>query len=166
MAKTDLVTSVQEATPLYFILTYLLTVAAPTTTLIVSAYVLLGIYWNEPCGNNLMSLQVWLLVFAIFETLYLLKSAGAAYHRKERTGASVYVYGAGVHWLFMIIWNIIGAVDLFNSDCQTALYPIYAITISVLAIHWIILSCYACLCCCICCGACCSGIAQGMSGKK
>lgn len=150
MAKIDPVKNVQEANPLYFILIYLLTVVAPSTALIIAAFCILGIYWDEPCGNK-MSLQVWLLVYAIVASVYLLQSALAVYHRKTRFGAVTYVYSASVYWLFTIIWNIYGAVDLFGSDCQTILYPIYAMTLTILILQWIVFSCYACMCCCLCC---------------
>jgi hypothetical protein len=156
--------SVKDTPSLTFFLVYFLTIGAPTTALIIASYVILALNWDAACDGTMMPLPVWLLVFAIFETLYLIKSAVSAYYRKTDTGSKTLSYGAGINQLFMIIWNIIGAVALFrdSDDCQTALYPLWAMVLAVLIIQWIVMGCFTCLICC----ACCAGCAGGLGGKK
>jgi hypothetical protein len=150
---------IQEMAPLHFWLSYLLGIAAPNLALIIASFTILAINWGSTCGIPLISLPVWLLVFAIVETLYLIESAVGAYYRAEDHGPKALTYGLIVHMIFLIIWNIIGACAFYDDSagCQTNVYSLWAMTFAVLCLQWIIMGCWVCICCCWCCKICLGG---------
>lgn len=115
-----------------------------------------------------MPLPVWLLVYAIIETLYLIKSAWAAYNRESDIGSKTLSYDIVSNQLFLLIWNIVGAVALYrdSTSCLTQLYPLWTMTLCILVIQWKIMCIVACLICCICCGTCLSACSKPIHEDK
>ena len=156
-SSEDITKVIQDTSGVNFYLLYFVLIFAPTFSLIVSSLTISIQNWGATCGGSMMSLSTWLLVFAIFKILYLVKSAVAAFCRREENGAKVFYYGAFVHILVIFIWNIVGAVALFRDsyDCMTEAHSLWIMTLSVLLIEWIIAFIFICTCgLCFCTGCC------------
>lgn len=149
----NILNEVQSMNPLKFAIIYMFTTGLPTFSICLASCVILSLYWNAACDGSMMPLPVWLLVFFIFESLYLVKSAVSAYNRQKRSAAMVYACGVVGNQVFLIIWNIVGAVALFRDapECQYALYSLWAMVLAILCLQWISMGCHLCLFCC--CGA-------------
>ena len=132
-----------------FIIINVVTLLAPAIALGIAALVIADQNQDITCDGTMMPLPMWLNVFGgtglglcgFLILALLLLTCGTP------VGMYAYVGIAVLYQLFMIAWNVVGAVALFrdSSDCQEAVHPIWAMTLSVLIIQWIGF-CFSCCC--------------------
>lgn len=124
-----------------FIILSVVTLLAPAIALGIAALVIADQNPDITCDGTMMPLPLWLNVFGgtalglsgFLVLALVLLTCGTA------IGLYAYIGIAVLYQLFMIAWNVVGAVALFrdSSDCQEAVHPIWAMTISVLIIQWV-----------------------------
>jgi len=103
---------------------------------------------NAPCSDKaLVPLSTWLFVYGGV-TLGLVVGAIVAVIMlllDHPSGMVVWIIGLVLGSLFMLAWNIVGAVSLFRDShtCLDQEYPLWAMTLAVLIVQWIgfVLSC-------------------------
>lgn len=131
----------EAAISLPFVVFSVVTLLAPAVALGIASLVIADQNPDINCDGSMMPLPLWLNVFGgislgmcgFLIVALLLLICGT------RVGFYAYL-GIGVlYQLFMVAWNVVGAVALFrdSSDCQEAVHPIWAMTLSVLIIQWI-----------------------------
>ena len=161
--------NIQDAHPTKFRIWYSLLVLLPTFSLTLVSYIILGENWDATCGTSWIPLQIWLLFYAILQTIYFVESIIAGFRRTTISGSKIIVYGTIVKHSLLFIWNIVGAVALFRDSgaCETLAHSLFTMVLSVLCVQWIlmillcIMGCFLlsmpCIIACsfMCCGECC-----------
>ena len=153
-------TYVHEASSETFWTTSILLVYVPTIILAILSYVMAGKYWDANCDGAMMRLPVWLLVFAIFETVFLVVFSVGACRRSSVSGTDTAVWASVFHQIFRFIWVIVGGVAIFRDavDCYHLVFPLWAAVNAVFYIEIIIMigACGLCGFCLAyeCCAAC------------
>lgn len=137
-----------------FYWSYFLLIVLPKSALTIASLAVLTNAWNNSCDWKMMSLQTWLLVFILFESIYLIISGIGAYFRKVEP--KVFKIGFSFNVIFTFIWNIVGAVALFrdSTDCHTSAFPLWSMVLSIICIQWIVWALTLIFSCCLCWGLC------------
>ena len=88
-----------------------------------------------------MSLSTWLIVYGSVSLAFVVLALLSIVLLVVQSDAFYGVYlGTNIPGgLFMLAWNIVGAVALFRDSaaCQTLTYPIWAMTLAVLIFQWV-----------------------------
>lgn len=107
---------------------------AATLCFILTAYIIASIHFYDICNGNMMSLGVWLLVFALIETLYLvgLIIFDCCVHMENKK--KIKLIGIYINCLFLLIWGIVGVIDLFgySSACFAGQFSLWSGTLAVI----------------------------------
>ena len=115
---------------------------APTLAVSIAGFVIGGRHLDATCDDTaVMQLSTWLFVYGgvglgmvvciIIALIMLIMGAAWAF--------VVLIATLIPCQLFMLAWNIVGAVSLFKDSgaCQTQAYDLWAMTLAVLIIQWI-----------------------------
>lgn len=123
-----------EATECWY---YILAVAA--FCFILTAYIIGSVHFYDPCNGNMISLGLWLLIFALVETIYWISQIilSCCTNIKYKTKFStIIIY---INCLFLICWSITGAIDLFGYSqvCFTEQISLWSGSLAILIFTWI-----------------------------
>jgi hypothetical protein len=125
----------------------------PNFGISVASFVIAGQSTNVTCDGTMMPLTTWLYVNAAvtmtFATvviiimmlliIFLFKLDGDALIETVASITLFFFFGTLCFTLFLLAWNIVGAVALFrdSSACLNANKPLWAMTLAALIFQWI-----------------------------
>lgn len=108
----------------------------------IACFVIAAQNWNSSCGiMAVVRLPIWLVVQGVVDFVIglLFWLCFFMYVISEREKFLIpYIIMLIINGLFLIPWNIIGAVSLFSDsmDCQNVSYSLWVLVIVVLAFQW------------------------------
>ena len=136
-----------QASPSWKIfLLWLVTHGIPELVIIILAIVFGTEYWNNNCGGTMMPLPIWLVVLGSVATVALVVSGITIFFKDDEYGLHVLGSSLFTFGVFLIIWNIVGAVALFrdSSECKKVAKPLWNVVLAILIIQWILMCIYCC----------------------
>ena len=120
-------------------------IIVPTITLSILSFIIGAKNINTTCDiteHTIIRLSVWLFVNSGFSLLIImiyliLFSVFLSKQRYKYLITFIIIYI--LNWIFIVVWNIIGAIQLFqnSSKCREEAEPLWIITCISLIFHWI-----------------------------
>ena len=124
-----------------FIVRNVNTVFIPGLALGIASLVIAAQNPDITCDGTMIPLPTWLNVYGgtalgmcgVLAIAIALLTCGVPIGMYTYAGIGIF------HHIFMIAWNVVGAVSLFrdSTDCKDAVYSIWAMTLAVLIVQWI-----------------------------
>lgn len=127
---------IQLAGKCKFFSLYTIVIFIPLISFILSSLIILIETWSSEWVPEWLPLQIWLLVFFLLETLYLIKCIIVTFYRTTEIGSKVIFYGVLIHQGLLLIWTIIGAIASFKYIEFPEERPLYIIVLSIICVQW------------------------------
>lgn len=111
-------------------------------------FVVAGVYWDDECQNNAsedfrLRLDHWLVVMGVVNVLFaFLAIPGRCLMNLTWWGAGLYMGWAGLYFVVMVVWNVVGSIVLFrySDDCiqdGSDGKGLWILTLILLIGHWV-----------------------------